>query len=112
MNLGFLYGFSPLLLAIVLSGKVSTTRVEGRVGIQIDYKTGLIGHVYFYSPARAVGLRKGDIVLEVDGEKGTDKNRHEIHGDPGSTVTLKIRRRQEEFTVRIERVERWKIKER
>ncbi len=57
------------------------------------------------SPARRAGLRRGDIILEVDGRpvQSVSDLQSKIRGyDPGETVTLTVARREDDDTVRRE----------
>lgn len=72
----------------------------GGIGIQQDWQTGKIEQVYPGYPAEKNGLRPGDIINLVNGEK---KDR--IRGEPGTIVVLQIFRpsTNEYLTVSITR---------
>ena len=57
----------------------------GGIGIQQDWQTGQIQEVYPGYPAEKNGLRPGDIINLVNGER---KDR--IRGEPGTVVVLQI----------------------
>lgn len=57
----------------------------GGIGIQQDWQTGEIQEVYSGYPADKNGLRRGDIINLVNGER---KDR--IRGEPGTTITIGI----------------------
>lgn len=80
----------------------SETPCEGRCG----YGSGKIRYVYRDSPAKVSGIKKGDIVLEVDGK---EHNCHNIHGTPGTVVHIKLRRKEEILEFDVMRTERWRI---
>jgi len=61
------------------------------------------------SPAALAGLKEGDIILEFQGEKITRENSltERIYlSKIGTTVSLKVSRGGEEFTVYVELIER------
>lgn len=66
--------------------------------IRYNYKLGrvCIDEPYEDMPAAEVGLKKGDIILAIDGEDMTDKDNDyvssHLRGDPGTTFALKIHR--------------------
>lgn len=72
----------------------------GGIGIQQDWQTGQIQEVYPGYPAEKNGLRRGDIINLVNGER---KDR--IRGEPGTIVVLQIFRpsTNEYLTVSITR---------
>lgn len=84
---------------ILLSGSVAHSvhidrdEKDGRVGVRVDYSSGKIQHVYKDSPAMYAGIRKGDVVLTVD---GATKACRKIHGLPGTSVHLQLTRANEE----------------
>lgn len=100
--------FIALLIAgKLLCGSVEHSTTEGRVGVEVDYSSGVIHYVHRHSPAKFAGIKRGDIVLEVD---GVPDNCHHIHGEPGTSVRLKMRRRhQSDFELDVMRTERWRI---
>ncbi len=66
--------------------------------IRYNYKLGrvCIDEPYENMPAAEVGLKKGDIILSIDGEDMTNKDNayvsDHLRGDAGTTFELKIRR--------------------
>lgn len=110
-----------LLAAQILTGTVSHSTCEGRIGINVDYSSGRINRIYENSPAAWYSLRKGDVVLEVDGKLHNCEN---ISGEPGSLVHLKVKRTcsipatsarekstkvEQIFELDVVRIERWKL---
>lgn len=96
-----------LILQLLLCGSVEHTSTEGRIGIEVDYSSGLINYVHRKSPAKLAGLKRGDKVLTVDGLANYCNH---IHGEPGSTVHLMILRGKRcIFFFDVVRTERWRI---
>lgn len=66
--------------------------------IHYNYKLGrvIIDEPYEGMPAAAAGLRKGDIILSIDGEDVTGKDNayvsEHLRGDAGTTFELKVKR--------------------
>lgn len=85
--------------AMCLEGGVEKTDVEGRIGVRISC-TGKIAKVHPGSPADEVGLQKNDTVVTVDGRKHAIS---EISGEPGTQVTLHVKRKGQRFVVAVER---------
>ena len=76
-------------------------RLFGRIGVRIDC-VGHIAKVRPGSPAALAGLLPHDRVLLVDGRKHAIDD---IIGEPGTTVQLDVKRKQEHFQVAVERVD-------
>ena len=85
------------------------------VGIPINLRNNVVTVVeppFLGTPAARVGVREGDIIIEVDGEStkklGLDKTAQKIRGPIGTEVTLKIRRegvpKPLEFTIVREQI--------
>ena len=83
------------------------------IGAIISYNFTLkrvcINEPYEHMPAATAGLRKGDVILSIDGESMTDKTNQyvseHLRGIPGSTLVLKIYRpsTNKEMTFNIQR---------
>lgn len=72
--------------AITLNGGISNS--TGRIGILVS-KEGYIFKVHRRSPAKNAGLKKDDVVLSADGEKGS----RGIEGPVGTKVNLIIKKK-------------------
>lgn len=80
--------------------KQMITGKYGGIGSVVSYsfkeKSTIINEPYWGNPAQEVGLKKGDIILEIDGEsmygKDTKYVSEHLRGDAGTTFLLKIRR--------------------
>lgn len=71
----------------------------GGIGAYIQRRGGgvMVSDPIYGAPARLAGLRHGDIILSVDGvdvsaEKETDKVSKLLRGQPGTNVTVSVRR--------------------
>lgn len=77
--------------------------------LQKDLDTGLVYVVYVYDgvPAEKAGIRAGDILVSVDGQKGVDMPLDAfvrlIRGEAGSTVEIVYERDEKEYTVTVTR---------
>jgi carboxyl-terminal processing protease len=89
--------------------KIMTTGHYGGIGSVIQQRDGYIMIVQPYenSPAVKAGLMAGDLIVEVNGistkGKSIDEVRNILMGQPGTTVTLKVKRpfKEEEFMVDV-----------
>lgn len=68
-----------------------------------------VSHVYDDSGAQRAGLKKGDIIVTVDGIEATSEELSDlvtkIRGEEGSTVEITILREEEEMVFNVERGE-------
>ena len=87
----------------------------GGVGIPLNYRNNRVTVTdppFLGTPAARSGIREGDIIVEVDGiqtqDLGFNETAKSIRGEPGTEVTLKIRREGEpkllEFTLVREQI--------
>ena len=96
------------------NAKFMTTGEYGGIGavIQYDGEFTRISEPYYGWPAQKAGLIAGDIILEVNGVDCKKKNTQEVSnllkGQPGTEVTLKVKRygqeRPVEYTLKREKV--------
>lgn len=81
----------------------------GGIGVRVELINGIVTVTAPIpgTPAAAAGLRAGDQIVAVDGtnciEKGLQETTRLIRGEPGSKVTLTIRRGDTDFEVAITR---------
>lgn len=90
--------------------EVSDARFSG-VGLAIQrVDDGLrVVQVYDGSPAKKAGLRVGDVILAANGTKLAGKPEESatglIKGEPGTQVTLRVKRKDDEFERRVTRAQ-------
>lgn len=81
----------------------------GGIGVTVELRDGILTVVAPIpgTPAARAGLRADDQIVAVNGESTRgltlDEASRRIQGDPGTNVTLTIRRSGEEFTVELTR---------
>lgn len=79
------------------------------IGISVEEKKGklLIAHVIKDGPAEQGGLRRGDQIVSVDGQKvhSVDDASDRIGGEAGTDVVLKLKRGGQDVTVTLTRQE-------
>lgn len=89
---------------------VITPEFAEEEGLPVEYGALIVGGgdspagVLSGSPAEAAGLREGDIILELDGVRlDEDHTLASLIGarQVGDTITLRVRRGEEEFTVSV-----------
>lgn len=86
-------------LGLVLQGYVSNIGKPGYIGIMATTCPPIkVTEVFHGTPAEKAGLKTGDYILKVDGERGG-----EIKGQPGTPVTLMIKRGQDISNITITR---------
>lgn len=86
-------------LGLVLQGYVSNIGKPGYIGIMATTCPPIrVTEVFHGTPAERAHLKKDDIILKVDGERGG-----EIRGTPGTPVTLMIKRGEDIFNITITR---------
>lgn len=93
--------------------KQMITGKYGGVGAVVSYdfasKGTIINEPYYGMPAQEVGLKKGDLILTIDGEnmldKGTSYVSEHLRGDPGTSFMLTYQRpgQKKPSTVKITR---------
>jgi C-terminal processing protease CtpA/Prc len=98
----FLSIFSLPALAsdVVLQGQVKYSPGSGMIGVRVA-PSGRVARVRPGSPADRCGISPGDKIVCVDGRSDVVGR---IHGMPGTTVLLTIKRGEEEFVREVERV--------
>jgi len=79
-----------------LQGHISNEK--GMIGIRTDWDRKVV-RVYYRSPAWMMGIRPGDKILEVDGNK-----KNEIVGEPYTTVDLLWNHQGQIMHYKIERL--------
>ncbi|MBS1725769.1 MAG: PDZ domain-containing protein [Armatimonadetes bacterium] len=93
------------------TGKVSDDEIGG-IGMDVFWDQGRKGYVVYHvqegSPAAKAGVKKGDIMIGVDGDEalniGFDRMRAKLEGPPGSKVKIAMSRRGELYRAEVERV--------
>lgn len=90
---------ATVFMGLVLQGYISNIGKPGYIGIMATTCPPIkVTEVFHGTPAERAGLKKGDYIIKVDGERGG-----EIKGPPGTPVTLILKRDQEFFSVTITR---------
>lgn len=85
------------------------SRHTGVIGIYVVFSSGrpVVSGVLPGSPAHQAGMHRGDLILAIDGydTSGMTSERASalIRGPAGSTVTLRLDRRGQQVTIRVER---------
>ena len=71
-------------------------------------KNYVVVHVQDSSPAAKAGIKRGDLLLSVDGDEalniGFDRMRTKLEGKAGSKVKVAMSRRGELYRAEVERV--------
>jgi len=73
---------------------------DGLIGVRVA-PSGRVARVRPGSPADRCGISKGDKIVCVDGRTDVVGR---IHGKPGTSVLLTVRRGEEEFVREVQRV--------
>jgi C-terminal processing protease CtpA/Prc len=84
----------------VLQGLVEYSPGTGKIGVRVS-PSGKVMRVSPRSPAAKVGIMCGDKIIAADGKPGAVGR---IHGTPGTTVDLTVKRGEQEFNYEVERV--------
>jgi C-terminal processing protease CtpA/Prc len=84
----------------ILQGIVDYSPGVGKIGVRVS-PSGRVMRVSPRSPAAKAGIMTGDKIIAADG-KASPVGR--IHGEPGTTVDLTVKRGETEFTCEVERV--------
>lgn len=84
-----------LTLAMTLQGQATFKDDIGVIGIRRNVLSDVITRVHPDTPAQAAGLLVGDKILWVEGG--------EIDGQPGTVVTIRVKRGKEIIVFKIER---------
>jgi C-terminal processing protease CtpA/Prc len=87
--------------ARLLVGMVEYQEVEGKIGVKVSTQ-GKVHRVHPHSPAEVAGLKEGDVIKMVDGRKNNVLN---IHGTPGTLVSLTVERGGDVFAVDVPRID-------
>jgi len=94
----------------VIESEAFTERVEGKyvgIGTEIQYLDGIIiiSDPFEDGPASKAGLKTGDMILAIDGEDVQGKSLSDvsklIKGDVGTSVSLLIKRGEDQFDVSV-----------
>ena len=93
------------------TGKVSDDEPAG-IGMDVYWdksrKNYVVVHVQDSSPAAKAGIKRGDLLLSVDGDEalniGFDRMRTKLEGKAGSKVKVAMSRRGELYRAEVERV--------
>ena len=71
---------------LVLQGQATYNNDVGIIGVRLSVLSNTVSLVHPGTPAEEVGLKKGDVILDVDG-----KADGEITGEPDTPVTCRGR---------------------
>jgi hypothetical protein len=94
----------PIQMSASGDSSPSSGSKPGKIGVQIGNQ--IVYGITPSGPAELAGLKVGDKVISANGVPLTGDNSHDvglISGDPGTTVTLQVLRRDEELEISIVR---------
>lgn len=78
--------------------------IKGQLGIDASIGTMIIGSTNHDSPAAASGIRTGDIIQSIEGEKVTDTmDLYRILNNAGDSFVVRVYRQGRYYNIRIER---------
>ncbi|MGH7458459.1 MAG: PDZ domain-containing protein [Longimicrobiaceae bacterium] len=100
----------PILLVLLAAPGLGAQEEKGWIGIAYDHDEradhARITEVFDDSPAERAGLRRGDVLVRIDGRPATREVLRELDLQPGQRVRLRVLRdgREQEITVRTDRL--------
>lgn len=115
-----LYILSVLLSVLIIFPSCSAEKGKGILGIEVPIGSGkvtketpyLISGVYENTPADLAGIKPGDLIVQINDMPVTNGMKFDeiflkhLAGEPGSKVTIYIKRGQENIIFEVVRAER------
>lgn len=112
--------FASLLTVLIIFSSCSVEKGKGILGIEVPVGSGkvsketpyLISGVYEGTPADKAGIKPGDLIVQINdmpvsnGMKFDDIFLKHLTGEPGSKVTIYIKRGPENIIFEVIRAER------